>query len=36
MKKRVAIVFGGRSTEHDISRISAYSILKNIDKINTS
>lgn len=32
MKKKVAVVFGGRSTEHDVSRISAYSIIKNIDK----
>lgn len=31
MKKKVAVVFGGRSTEHDVSRISAYSIIKNID-----
>lgn len=32
MKKKVAVVFGGRSTEHDVSRISAYSIIKNIDR----
>jgi len=32
MKKKVAVVFGGRSTEHEVSRISAYSIIKNIDK----
>ncbi len=32
MKKKVAVVFGGRSTEHDVSRVSAYSIIKNIDK----
>ena len=32
MKIKVAVVFGGRSTEHEVSRISAYSIIKNIDK----
>lgn len=32
MKKKVAVVFGGRSTEHEVSRISAYSIIKNIDR----
>lgn len=32
MKKKVAVLFGGCSTEHDISRISAYSIIKNLDK----
>ena len=31
-KTKVAVIFGGRSTEHDISRISAYSIIKNIDR----
>lgn len=32
MKKKVAVVFGGRSTEHDVSCVSAYSITKNIDR----
>lgn len=32
MKKKVAVLFGGRSTEHEVSRISAYSIIKHIDK----
>ncbi len=32
MKKKVAIVFGGRSTEHAVSCASAYSIAKNIDR----
>ncbi len=32
MKKKVAVLFGGRSTEHEVSRISAYSIIKNIDR----
>ena len=31
-KTKVAVIFGGRSTEHDVSRISAYSIIKNIDR----
>ncbi|HHV28454.1 D-alanine--D-alanine ligase [Acetivibrio mesophilus] len=30
-KKRVLIVFGGQSSEHEVSRISVTSILKNID-----
>lgn len=30
-KKKVLIIFGGKSSEHEISRISAISILKNID-----
>lgn len=32
MKKKVAVIFGGRSTEHDVSRVSAYSVIKNLDK----
>lgn len=32
MKKRIAILFGGQSTEHEVSRVSAVSVLKNIDK----
>jgi len=30
MKKRLAIIFGGKSTEHKVSRTSATSVLKNI------
>lgn len=32
MKKKVAILFGGQSTEHEVSRVSASSVLKNIDE----
>lgn len=31
MKKKVAILFGGKSTEHEVSRVSAASVLRNID-----
>ncbi len=31
MKKKIAILFGGRSTEHEVSRVSAASVLRNID-----
>lgn len=31
MKKKVAILFGGQSTEHEVSRVSASSVLRNID-----
>ncbi len=31
MKVKLAILFGGQSTEHEVSRMSAYSIIKNID-----
>jgi D-alanine-D-alanine ligase len=31
MKKRLAIIFGGKSTEHKVSRTSATSVLKNIN-----
>lgn len=31
MKKKLAIIFGGQSTEHEVSRVSVASILKNID-----
>lgn len=31
-KKNIGIVFGGQSSEHDISRFSAQSIIKNLDK----
>lgn len=30
-KKRVLIIFGGQSSEHEVSRVSATSIIKNID-----
>ncbi|MCB2293152.1 D-alanine--D-alanine ligase [Clostridium algoriphilum] len=32
MKKKIAILFGGQSTEHEVSRVSATSVLKNIDQ----
>ncbi|MGH4117979.1 D-alanine--D-alanine ligase family protein [Clostridium sp.] len=32
MKKKIAILFGGQSTEHEVSRSSATSVLKNIDR----
>lgn len=32
MKKTIAVVFGGRSTEHKVSCISAHSIINNLDK----
>lgn len=31
MKKKLAILFGGQSTEHEVSRVSATSVLKHID-----
>ncbi len=31
-KIKVAILFGGQSTEHDVSCLSAYSVMKNIDR----
>ncbi|MBZ9632976.1 D-alanine--D-alanine ligase family protein [Clostridium sp. FP1] len=31
MKKKIAVLFGGQSTEHEVSRASATSVLKNID-----
>lgn len=31
MKTKVAILFGGQSTEHEVSRVSASSVLRNID-----
>ncbi len=31
-KLKVAVLFGGKSTEHEVSCISAYSVLKNIDR----
>ena len=31
-KKRIAVIFGGQSSEHEVSRVSAESVLKNIDR----
>jgi len=31
-KKRVAVIFGGQSTEHEVSRFSAQSVIENLDK----
>lgn len=31
MKKKIAILFGGQSTEHEVSRVSAASVLRTID-----
>ena len=30
-KKTVAIIFGGRSSEHEVSRTSAMMVINNID-----
>lgn len=30
-KKRVAVIFGGQSSEHEVSRVSAQSVISNID-----
>jgi len=30
-KKRVAVVFGGQSSEHEVSRVSAEAVIRNID-----
>lgn len=32
MRKKVAVLFGGQSTEHEVSRVSAASVLRNIDQ----
>ncbi|MGH4126130.1 MAG: D-alanine--D-alanine ligase family protein [Clostridium sp.] len=32
MKKKIAVLFGGQSTEHEVSRVSATAVLKNIDQ----
>ncbi|MBU3111558.1 D-alanine--D-alanine ligase family protein [Clostridium lacusfryxellense] len=32
MKKKIAILFGGQSTEHEVSRSSGASVLRNIDQ----
>lgn len=31
-KKRVAVIFGGQSSEHEVSRVSAQSVIENMDK----
>ncbi|MCX8129078.1 MAG: D-alanine--D-alanine ligase [Clostridia bacterium] len=31
-KKRVAVIFGGQSSEHEVSRVSAESVIKNINR----
>ncbi len=31
-KKNIAVIFGGQSSEHEVSRFSAESVLRNIDK----
>ncbi|MCX7841857.1 MAG: D-alanine--D-alanine ligase [Clostridia bacterium] len=31
-KRRVAVIFGGQSSEHEVSRVSAQSIINNIDR----
>ncbi|NTV88745.1 MAG: D-alanine--D-alanine ligase [Clostridiales bacterium] len=31
-KKRIAVLFGGQSTEHEVSRVSAQSVINNIDQ----
>jgi D-alanine-D-alanine ligase len=30
-KKRIAVIFGGQSSEHEVSRVSAQAVLENID-----
>lgn len=31
-KKRVAVIFGGQSSEHEVSRVSAQALIENMDK----
>lgn len=31
-KLKVAVIFGGKSTEHEVSRVSAASVIRNLDK----
>ena len=31
-KEKIAVVFGGMSTEHDVSIVSGTSVLKNLNK----
>lgn len=32
MKKKIAVIFGGQSSEHEVSRVSALSVIKNLNK----
>lgn len=32
MKKKIAVIFGGKSTEHEVSVVSATSVMKHLDK----
>ena len=32
MKKKIAVIFGGKSTEHEVSVVSATSVIKNLNK----
>lgn len=32
LKKRVAVIFGGQSSEHEVSRVSAQAVIENMDK----
>jgi len=32
MKKRVGVIFGGRSVEHEVSVITGMQVIENIDK----
>ncbi len=34
MKKKIAVIFGGKSTEHEVSVVSATSIIQHLDKEN--
>ena len=31
-KLKIGVVFGGKSTEHDVSIVSGTSVIKNLDK----
>ena len=31
-KKKIAVLFGGCSSEHEVSRVSAYSVIRNLPK----
>jgi D-alanine-D-alanine ligase len=31
-KRRIAVIFGGQSSEHEVSRVSAESVIRNINK----
>ena len=32
MKKKICVIFGGESTEYEVSLRSAYSVISNLDK----